>query len=158
MLFRSPFIVHWPGHVEGGRNSGDFFSTVDFVATLGSLCGVRVDPGAGLDHADALASATAGPRNAIFAEHYSQDKSADAASRLMAIKSIRTDRWKLNVYLNDRSELYDLEGDPHELTNLIDRLNYEGVRRDLGNQIVAWLRETDDPLVDWTAQVVTNLA
>ena len=76
----------------------------------------------------------------------------------MAIKSIRTDRWKLNVYLNDRSELYDLEGDPHELTNLIDRLNYEGVRRDLGNQIVAWLRETDDPLADWTAQVVTNLA
>ena len=74
----------------------------------------------------------------------------------MAIKSIRTDRWKYNVYLNDRSELYDLAADPHELTNLIDVPEHADTRRELGDRIVRWLRETDDPLADVFADAIAG--
>ena len=33
---------------------------------------------------------------------------------------ITPDRWKLNLCATDRCELYDLNTDPHELTNLYD--------------------------------------
>ena len=76
----------------------------------------------------------------------------------MAIKSVRTDRWKYNVYLNDCSELYDLVADPHELNNLIDRPEHADTRRQLGDRIVGWLRDTDDPLADTFAGEIAKLA
>ena len=154
-VYAIPCIARWPGHVERGRSVDGLFSTVDFAATVGSLCAVTVDRGAGLDHAAAWTNGDAGPRDAIFAEFYGQ---GDVSRELMiGIKSIRTDRWKLNVYLSDRSELYDLENDPHELTNLIGWPEHAGVRRRLGARIVEWLRQTQDPLADHTEQVIAAL-
>ena len=151
-VYAIPFIAHWPGHVEGGRTESGFFSTVDFTATIGALCGVPVDGGAGLDQSAVLTHGQPGPRDAIFAEFYGQGSEAERG--LMAIKSIRTDRWKYNVYLNDRSELYDLVADPHELTNLIDDSQHAATRRELGERIVRWLRDTDDPLADVFADAI----
>ena len=153
-VYAIPFIAHWPGHVGGGRADDSLFSTVDFAATVGALCGVPVDGGAGLDQSAMLAEGQPGPRDAIFAEYYGQGSEAHAG--LMAIKSIRTDRWKYNVYLNDRSELYDLAADPHELTNLIDRPEYADTRRELGERIVGWLRDTDDPLAEVFAREIAG--
>ncbi len=145
-VYAIPFIAHWPGHVEGGRTHPDLFSTVDFTPTLGALCGVPVDAGAGLDQSAVLTDGETGPRDAIFAEFYGQGSEAERG--LMAIKSIRTHTWKLNLYLNDRSELYNLATDPHELTNLIDHPDHQATRRELGERILNWLRETDDPLTE----------
>ncbi|MDE2867753.1 MAG: DUF4976 domain-containing protein, partial [Chloroflexota bacterium] len=145
-VYAIPFIAHWPGHIEGGRTHPDLFSTVDFAATLGALTGIPVDPGAGLDQSALLTHGQPGPRDAIFAEFYGQG--AEAERGLMAIKSIRTLDWKLNLYLNDRSELYHLATDPHELTNLIDHPNHQATRHHLGERILHWLRDTDDPLTD----------
>ena len=103
-----------------------------------------------------LAEGRPGPRDAIFAEFYGQGSEAERG--LMAIKSVRTDRWKYNVYLNDRSELYDLAADPHELTNLIDEAQHADTRSQLGDRIVGWLRDTDDPLADTFAREIAKLA
>ena len=46
-----PFIVRWPGRIDGGRVSDALFSTVDLAATLGDLCDVPVDAGEGCDFA-----------------------------------------------------------------------------------------------------------
>ena len=155
-VYAIPFIAHWPGRIEGGRTESGFFSTVDFTATIGALCGVPVDGGAGLDQSAMLAHGQPGPRDAIFAEFYGQGSEAERG--LMAIKSVRTDRWKYNVYLNDRSELYDLAADPHELTNLIDNPEHADTRSQLGDRIVGWLRDTDDPLADTFAREIAKLA
>ena len=153
-VYAIPFIAHWPGHVEGGRTHHDLFSTVDFAATLGALTGVQVDAGAGLDQSAMLAHGQPGPRDAIFAEFYGQGSEAELG--LMAIKSIRTRHWKLNIYLNDRSELYDLATDPHELTNLIDSPQHAATRRELGQRILHWLRATNDPLTDVFANEIAT--
>ena len=155
-VYAIPFIARWPGHIEAGRTATGLFSTVDFAATLGALSGVGVDGGAGLDQAAMLADGGPGSRDSIFAEFYGQGSEAERG--LMAIKSVRTDRWKYNVYLSDRSELYDLAADPHELNNLIDRPEHADTRGQLGARIVHWLRDTEDPLADTFASEIARLA
>lgn len=43
-------------------------------------------------------------------------------------------------------ELYDLQQDPHEFTNLAEHPDYQDILRDLQQQLATWRRQTDDPL------------
>ena len=45
-------------------------------------------------------------------------------------------------------ELYSLEEDPHEQTNLADNDEYESVRTELEDELFEWMKRTDDPLLD----------
>lgn len=49
-----PFIVHWPGHVKGGRVSGALVSQIDNLASLTSLVGAEIPDGQADDSRDAL--------------------------------------------------------------------------------------------------------
>jgi arylsulfatase A-like enzyme len=140
----------------------DFFSTVDFVATIGGLTGVEVDDGSGYDQSPTLLRGDRGLRSAVFSEFYGQnaDQPKPPASDHIArcrIKSVRTVDWKLNVYQDDRSELYDLRADPAEMRNLIDEPVHADIRRELGDRIMEWLRATGDPMADMTERRIGEL-
>jgi arylsulfatase A-like enzyme len=154
-VYAIPFIAHWPGRVEGGMAHDDFFSTVDFVATIGGLTGVEVDGGSGFDQSVTLLRGDRGPRGAVFSEFYGQAPEDQIAR--CRIKSVRTAEWKMNVYHDERSELYDLQTDPAEMTNLIDEPIHAAVRRELGDWIVEWLRATVDPMADMTERRIGEL-
>ena len=72
-------------------------------------------------------------------------------STLASIRMVRTKRWKYvyNPFAED--ELYDMESDPHELTNLANKLAFKHVLRRMKNRLVEWLRETNDGIVDATS-------
>lgn len=161
-VYAIPFIAHWPGRVEGGMAHDDFFSTVDFVATIGGLTGVEVDDGSGYDQSPTLLRGDRGLRSAVFSEFYGQnaDQPKPPASDHIArcrIKSVRTVDWKMNVYQDDRSELYDLRADPAEMRNLIDEPVHADIRRELGDRIMEWLRATGDPMADMTERRIGEL-
>ena len=82
-----------------------------------------------------------GPREEVFAEFYSHFE-----DQHQFIKTVCTDRWKLNLFLLDDSELYDLQADPHEMTNLIADPAHVAPRATLAQRIVDWAYETGDPL------------
>jgi hypothetical protein len=44
---------------------------------------------------------------------------------------VRTDRWKLNHLSWERSELFDLENDPNEFTNVIDEPGNASIAKEL---------------------------
>ena len=57
---------------------------------------------------------------------------------------ITPDRWKLNLCATDRCELYDLNTDPHELTNLYDAPEHRDRVRDMAARIRIWQDATGD--------------
>ena len=48
----------------------------------------------------------------------------------------------------NREELYDLEQDPNEATNLADDADHQETARRLKTQLAEWMQATDDPLLD----------
>ena len=150
-----PFVVHWPGHVESGRMQQDLFSNVDLPATLGGLCGVPVEAGEGIDFSSTLLQGDPGTRREIFSEFFVEGSIRDD---FMIVKTIRTDRWKLNLWFYERSELYDLDKDPYELDNRIDDPALKDIRTELAERLLQWMQNTDDPLAEAGERVVRRLA
>lgn len=48
---------------------------------------------------------------------------------------VRTKEWKLSVYSDDRSELYNLQQDPEEKENLYNRTEYAKIQHELLTEI-----------------------
>ncbi len=140
-----PFIVRWPGRLPAGRTSDALFCTVDFVATMAGLCGVDAEHGVGLDFGEVLGGGSMRPRDAVFSEFYTE--TTVRTDEMTFAKTVITDRWKLNLYLYDRSQMFDLESDPDEMTNLIDSPDHADTRRQLTERIRGWVTETKDPLL-----------
>jgi arylsulfatase A-like enzyme len=68
----------------------------------------------------------------------------------MAIKTLRTDKWKLNIYptAGDRKygQLFDLENDPGELVNLYNDPAYRDTKDEMLHNLIKRLVQDADPL------------
>ena len=60
------------------------------------------------------------------------------------IRAICDERYKYVWNPHDINELYDLETDPHEMTNLANRADTADIENDLHNQLLNWLNEVGD--------------
>ena len=50
----------------------------------------------------------------------------------------------------NRDELYDLKQDKYELVNHIDDSEYAEILKEMRRKLLAWQRQTDDPVhFDW---------
>jgi hypothetical protein len=64
---------------------------------------------------------------------------------------VRTRRWKYVWNPTAEDELYDLHADAGELANLASEAAYGDALRQARTQLVAWMQETNDPLLNvWT--------
>lgn len=50
-------------------------------------------------------------------------------------------------YYRAQWELYDLDSDPKELKNLIDKPEYQDVQKELRQELLAWQKKTNDPWI-----------
>jgi hypothetical protein len=75
-----------------------------------------------------------------------------AGEGMVDIRCIAGPRYKLAWNRGDREELYDTWADPVELHNRADDAQLAGVRHRLRERLLAWMRETDDPLAGVAAQ------
>lgn len=55
--------------------------------------------------------------------------------------------WKLNVHLTGEHDLYNLTADPGERHNAIRDPGSDVIVQSLYEGLIAWQRETNDPLV-----------
>ena len=112
---RVPFLARWPGKVKPGDSSA-MICQVDLCATLGKLVGEKSDPVASPDSRD-LSPALLGETEA------GRDHIIEHANGL----AIRAGRWKLipgtaaAAKNAQPSQLYDLDTDIGETTNLADQ-------------------------------------
>jgi N-acetylglucosamine-6-sulfatase len=113
---RVPFIMRWDAAGWTVPATKDHLvSNVDFAHTFATAAGTSV-PGDQGEDLVGLIEGDLGWRPDILLEHY-QGSDVDGATGL-SYCGIRTARFMYTQYYNGVEELYDLEADPYELTNL----------------------------------------
>jgi arylsulfatase A-like enzyme len=168
-LTHVPFIASWPGVIPAGVTRGEFVIHEDVLPTLMDLLGWETPPGVQGQSMAPLLTGEDGyhPRLAVFGEHgiegapYRLDEvhrfprgplTEDFAPTLKLgsrgrCKSVRTKQWKLVHYPGQPyGELYHLETDPWELTNLYNQEPYRPVQQELAGMLLDWLIEAEDCL------------
>ncbi len=126
-----PAILSRPGHLPEGMVSGEMLGHYDFMPTLLDYLGIanpEADELPGRSFAELLRSGEPGERgDVVVFDEYGY------------ARMIRTRRWKYVQRLPDGPyELYDLEGDPSEGTNLYGEPGREELVGELRSRLERW--------------------
>jgi arylsulfatase A-like enzyme len=129
---RSPFVVRHPPRVATGTVIADLVLALDIAPTAIELAGGTPGPHVqGRSLLPLLAGRREGWRTSFLVEYYAESAMPWLVG--MTYKAVRTERHKLIhwVHRDGVDELYDLERDPYELTNVIGDAAYAGVKGEL---------------------------
>lgn len=132
---RVPGIVRWPARITPSRTSHEVVSAMDLFPTLAALCGASLPSDRVIDgrNIEALWFGDAPSPHEAFFYYWMND-----------LEAVRSGRWKLHFSKQgtEQRELYDLDADIGETTDVIDlhpdvvaRLDAlaEACRHDLGD-------------------------
>ena len=113
-----PCIVRWPGKVPAGKTSDAIFATIDFLPTFAALAGFEVPEDRLIDGVDQsellLGHARKGPAKPSFIRAM-----ACARSKWKYLQAVHGKPFYfLDRYRKEVEELYDLDSDIGETTNL----------------------------------------
>lgn len=141
--YNIPCIIRWPeGITDPGREIDEFVSLADFAPTFLELAGLSVP--------EDLTGQSLVPffraevpedwRDAMFTQfngvelYYSQ-------------RAVITKKYKYVYNGFDFDELYDLESDPHETVNLVERLEYKPVVRQMVQRMWQFAAKERDEII-----------
>ena len=114
-IIRVPFIWHDPRNPANGTVDAGLASSIDISATILARAGIQ--PFNGLQGRDVLSTP---PPEAIIVEEDSQ-RTMTGFDRPQRVRTLVTDRYRMSLREGETwNELYDLEADPEEMTNLYD--------------------------------------
>ena len=128
---RTAFFVRYPPRIPAGTRAKEMVLALDIAPTMIELAGGR--PGAHVQGRSFLGGEK--PRKSFLVEYYNE--SAWPWIVGMTYKAVRTERHKLVHWVHKEGvdELYDLERDPYEITNLHGDPAYAGARRELQDEL-----------------------
>lgn len=146
---RIPWIIRWPGHLPADHRVAGLVELVDLVPTLLDLVGAPLPPYLHGQSVRGLAEARPDARgHEVVVSEYLENEEAMA----------RSERYKLIVAINGRERddgyapiaqpagptehLFDLDADPGETTDLIDRPELAPVAASLRGALLDRLRST----------------
>jgi len=129
---RVPFVVSSPELFPQARESDALVSLVDIVPTLLGLAGAPPEPDRfhGRDLGPLLRGEQRSLRDAVlftYDDHQAGTALQNGAGQPNRIRCVREASWKYAVYFDPAGraapeyELYDLESDPNEVHNLLDK-------------------------------------
>lgn len=159
---RVPLIVRAPGVANAGGMAEHPVGLIDIYPTLVDLCGLKGDTikspgGLPLDGhslrpflADPKAMKWGGPDgvpSTVFAGECAKKKLAPGEETNPAKQhwSLRTLRWRYVRYNDGQEELYDHDADPHEWTNLADKLESAATLDSFRADLTAWMQRSATP-------------
>ena len=146
-VVRVPLIVRWPGHrAPGGRCDAFVASAIDLASTICQAADVSIpDTFRGQSLPGLLDGRTDNGRQDIFSTYHGNQFG------LYSQRMVRDRRWKYVWNATAEDELYDLETDPGELTNLAADPACKAELDRLRPRVIAWMEQTHDPLLNpWT--------
>ena len=161
---RVPFMIRYPGRIKPGLYD-ELVESIDLLPTFFDCCrlespyhahGRSLMPLLGESDVDYVA------RDCVFSENIMPEVFAKVHNfvkgkgvfgvRHPDAKMVRTRRWKYNYYPSGHEELFDLENDPGEFTNLAGDPVHDAIRNEMHGRMVDWLitaTETDQIAERW---------
>ena len=134
-----PLFVKPPGGARGRRRH--MVGHVDIAPTVCDYAGLDEMPGA---WGTSLCRVVDDPeglwRDATFGE-YNGDQ-----ARAFPARAVFTERYKYSFHFCADDELYDIGKDPQETRSLAADPEYAGVKKELRERLIRWMRETGDIL------------
>jgi arylsulfatase A-like enzyme len=145
---RVPLVIAGPEVPQGERSNGLVWHG-DTTATIRFLGGVEADPDAeGCPYIDGNGRVSAGRRHHGAAYEYGQRAFRDERYKLIRYWPVPEDAPRPGTTPGcDMVQLFDLERDPWEMTNLADDPAYRDIRQRLERGLRAWQAEIDDELL-----------
>ena len=137
---RVPFMVRWPGHVKPGTLSSEPVVSMDVLPTLLNAAKIDIENERfdGEDLTPVLKQTSGLKRDALYF-HY-PNYAFHKQNRLGSV--IRQGKYKLiDWHDSSPSELYDLENDLAEKTDLSSKM--PSLAKDMEKKLGSWLKETD---------------
>ena len=139
---RSPFLVRYPKRVKAGSKVNELVLCQDIAPTLLELAGGK--PGKHIQGRSLMplfksaGKRTAGWRKSFLVEYWAENAYPWLVN--MTYKAVRTERYKYIHWVNrarngELDELYDLDKDPFEVTNMNARPAYRAVRTRLQREL-----------------------
>jgi len=136
---RAPFIARYPRRIKAGSRVRELVICQDAAPTFIQLAGGKPGPHIqGRSLLPLLAGRRAGWRKSFLMEYWAENAYPWLVG--MTYKAVRTERYKFIRWVNrgrdgELDELYDLERDPYEVTNLAHRPAHRAVRERLRREL-----------------------
>jgi N-acetylglucosamine-6-sulfatase len=137
-----PFLVYAPGMFKGGQVISNMIQNIDVGPTILEMAGLKKpEYMPGRSFIPLLKGNTINWRDKIFYEYF-WDYDFPMTPTIFGV---RTDKYKYTRYngIWEQNELYDLEKDPNEMYNLIEKPEYQDTVKKMGGQIFDWLEKTN---------------
>lgn len=116
---REPTVIRWPGKIPAGKPNDELMTTMDLLPTFAKLAGAKVPTDRVIDGKDIWPTLSAGapsPHQTFFYHGGNE------------LKAVRSGEWKLHVVKGKPAQLYNLQSDIGEKTNVLQE-NPEVVKR-----------------------------
>ncbi len=132
--FRTPLLIRYPKEIKAGLTVDKLVQNLDFAPTLLDYAKVQVpEEMQGESFRDLLNGKSSEWRDAVYYTYY-EYPSVHMVKRHYGVS---TERYKLiHFYYDiDEWEMYDLENDPDEMTNIYDDPDYAAVKADMHRRL-----------------------
>ena len=157
---RVPFIIRYPKRVRAATYN-ELVESVDLLPTLFELSGLPEpykNQGRSLVGLITKDGGDYKPREAVFSENIIPEVITGNKETFEFIKGegirdirhpdakmVRTRQWKYIYYPEGFSELYDLQTDPGEMTNLANDAGHREQVYEMKDRLLHWLTTADEP-------------
>ena len=145
---RVPLTMRLPSRLPAGRVCEEWVThEIDLARTIVNLCTGETPEsfkvGRGVDLLPVAAGDQTTGRDEIYGQWFG------GQFGLYSQRMIRDGRYKLIHNATAEDELYDLEADPGEVTNLAADPTHQDTLMRLRGRLLAWMQELKDPLLNY---------
>ncbi len=141
-----PLIMRWRGEIAENTATPHPVTHVDITPTILEAAGIEIPPFLeGKSLMPTLKDPAVQVNDVVFMEFNRFELNHDGWGGFQPIRCAFDGRHKLVINLLSTDELYDLQTDPDELLNQINKTEYNTVRDTLHKRILEWMDQSRDP-------------
>ncbi|HMU10616.1 MAG TPA: sulfatase [Ferruginibacter sp.] len=140
---QAPLLMRWPGHIKPGSVNSNMTQSIDYAPTILDAAGIKVpDFMQGLSLVPTITGKQKTiPRHNLYYHFYEYKADHTVLQHL----GIRGERYKLiYFYTVNEWELYDLQTDPQEQTNLINSPAHKEILVQMKTELLKLRDQYDD--------------